>query len=319
MFNGEKMELVMAPLLAITDNKFRNVYQKHFPYFDYAIAPFISLSDNSKISKKSFLDLHPVDQRMRIVPQLLNHNPESFLGACDFLYYWGYSEINLNLACPAKIIMNKGRGAALLNFPDQIDRILDNIFSRINNQEISLKFRAGRFHHSEFKHLIKVLNNYPIKNVIIHARTAVQMYEDLVNLDVIADAIPELNHSITYSGDIFSLNDFLKLQSRFPTINSWMLGRGILMNPFLAWYVKGGNKDIICKQKLIDWHNELFQVFTEYSHNEFYVLGRMKNIWKYLATSFEEENEILNTLLPLLDKNEFYKLSSNYLLEYNFK
>ena len=313
------MELVMAPLLAITDNKFRNIYQKYFPYFDYAIAPFVSLSDNSKITKKAFVDLHPVDQRMRIVPQLLNHNHESFLSASDFLYYWGYEEINLNLACPAKIIMNKGRGAGLLNYPDQIDRILENICANLNKQELSVKLRAGRFHHSEFNHLTKVLNRYPLKSVIIHPRTALQMYNDQVNLDVIADAITDLSMPITYSGDIFSIEDFQRLQERFPTIKSWMIGRGILMNPFLPWFIKGGKKNIISKTKLLNWYQELFQAFDDYSDSDFYVLGRLKNIWKYLANSYENKEEILSNLLPLLDKKKFYELSFKYLQEQDLK
>ncbi len=313
------MKLVMAPLLAITDDKFRNIYQKYFPYFDYAIAPFISLSDGNKLTKKAFRDLHPVDQKMKIIPQLLNHNQESFINASKFLYFWGYSEINLNLACPAKIIMSKGRGAGLLNYPEQIDRILHNICSNLENQELSVKIRAGRYHHSEFRNLIQVLNRYPLKEVIIHPRTAVQMYDDEVNLNVIADAITDLSIPITYSGNIFSINDFITLQDRFPTIKNWMLGRGILMNPFLPWFIRGGKKSIICKTKLLNWYEELFTTLDDYSESDFYVLGRMKNIWKYLATSFEKEDEILSLLLPLLDKKKFYKLSYNFLLENDFK
>lgn len=319
MSNGENMELVMAPLLAITDNKFRKVYQKYFPYFDYAIAPFISLSDGSKLTKKAFTELHPIDQRMKVVPQLLNHNQESFLNACEFLNYWGYQEINLNIACPAKIIMNKGRGAGLLNYPDQIDKILDNICSNLDKQELSVKLRAGRFNHSEFNHLIEVLNRYPLKKVIIHPRTAVQMYEQTVNLDVIADAITDLKAPITYSGDIFSIEDFKTLQQRFPTIKSWMIGRGMLMNPFLPWFVRGGKKSMICKRKLLNWYEELFHTFEESSKSDFYVLGRMKNIWKYMATSYDSKNEILASLLPLLDKKKFYELSFNFLTENDFK
>lgn len=313
------MKLVMAPLLAITDNKFRNIYQKYFPYFDYAIAPFISLPDGNKLTKRAFIDLHPVDQKMKIVPQLLNHNQDSFIKASEFLYLWDYHEINLNLACPAKIIMNKGRGSGLLNYPDQIDRILDNICSSLGKQELSVKIRAGRYHHSEFNNLIKVLNRYPLKSVTIHARTAVQMYEDEVNLNVIADAITDLLIPIIYSGDIFSIDDFCRLQKRFPTIKSWMLGRGILMNPFLPWFIRGGKNSIICKHKLLEWYKELFQTFEQYSISDFYVLGRMKNIWKYLATSFENENEILSTLLPLLDKEKFFEQSFTFLKENDFK
>ncbi len=313
------MKLVMAPLLAITDNKFRNIYQKHFPYFDYAIAPFVSLTDGNKLTKRAFMDLHPVDQKMKIIPQLLNHNQESFINACEFLYFWGYQAINLNLACPAKIIMSKGRGSGLLNYPEQIDRILNNICSNLDKQELTVKIRAGRYHHSEFQNLIQVLNRYPLKGVIIHPRTAVQMYEDEVNLDVIADAITDLLTPITYSGDIFTINDFLTLQERFPTIKSWMIGRGMLMNPFLPWFIRGGKESIICKTKLLEWYQDLFQTLDQYSNSDFYVLGRMKNIWKYLANSFDQKNEIISTLLPLLDKEKFFELSYNYLKEYELK
>ena len=313
------MKLVMAPMLAITDNKFRNIYQKYFPYFDYAIAPFISLPDGNKLTKRAFTDLHPVDQKMNIVPQLLNHNQKSFINACKFLNIWNYREINLNLACPSKMIMNKGRGAGLLNYPEQIDRILNNICSNLDKQELSLKIRAGRYNHSEFNNLVKVLNRYPLKSVIIHPRTAVQMYEDEVNLDIIADAITDLSAPITYSGNIFSVDDFIKLQQRFPTIKSWMLGRGILMNPFLTWFIRGGKKNIICKTKLLNWYEDLFNTFDNYSESDYYVLGRMKNIWKYLATSFENKDEILSTLLPLLDKEKYFELSFNFLKENDFK
>ncbi len=313
------MNLVMAPMLAITDNKFRKVYQKHFPYFDYAIAPFISLSDGNRLTKRAFTDLNPADQGMKIIPQLLNHNQESFLSASEFLYHWGYTEINLNLACPAKIIMNKGRGSGLLNYPDQIDRILYNICSNLKQQELSVKLRAGRFHHSEFSHLIKVLNRYPIKNVIIHPRTAIQMYDDEVNLEVIADAVAELSIPITYSGDIFSIEDFNQLQSRFPTIKSWMLGRGILINPFLPLFIRDGKKSAIVKNKLLNWYKDLFNTFEQHSESDFYVLGRMKNIWKYLSNSFDNKTEILSNLLPLLEKKIFYDLSFKYLQENDLK
>jgi tRNA-dihydrouridine synthase len=215
--------------------------------------------------------------------------------------------------------MNKGRGAGLLNYPEQIDRILNNICSNMEKQELSVKIRAGRYNHSEFKNLIEVLNRYPLKSVIIHSRTAVQMYEDEVNLEVIADAITDLSAPITYSGNIFTVADFIKLQQRFPTIQSWMLGRGILMNPFLPWFIRGGKKNIICKTKLLNWYEDLFNTLDNYSESDFYVLGRMKNIWKYLATSFENKDEILSTLLPLLDKKKFYELSFNFLKETDFK
>ena len=91
------------------------------------------------------------------------------------------------------------------------------------------------------------------------------------------------------------------------------------MNLFRPWFIKGGKKDIICKTKLLNWYEELFHAFEQYSGSNFYVLGRMKNIWKYLATSFENEKEILSTLLQLLDKKKFYEISFRYLQENDLK
>ena len=313
------MELVMAPMLAITDDKYRNVYSTHFPFFDYSIAPFVSLSDGNKITKRAFAELHPGDQKMKIVPQLLNHNQESFLAGSKFLADWGYQEINLNLACPAKVVMNKGRGSGLLNHPDQIDRILDNICSHLQEQLLSVKIRAGRYNHSEFKNLIPVLNRYPLTKVVIHARTGVQMYDEHVNLDVIQDAITDLLAPITYSGDIFSVEDYTSLQERFPSINSWMLGRGILINPFLPWLIRGGTKELICKAKLLAWYRELFITLDNYSTSDYYVLGRMKNIWQYFHSAFREGDSLLKELLPLLDKQLFFEKSYRFLTDNDFK
>lgn len=317
--SGEKMELVMAPILAITDDKYRNVYHKHFPFFDYSITPFISLSDGNKITKRAFTELQPLEQKMKIVPQLLNHNQESFLNGSEFLLHWGYQEINLNLACPAKVVMNKGRGSGLLNNPEQIDRILASICPYLPEQQLSVKLRAGRYSHSEFKNLIPILNRYPLKKVIIHPRTAIQMYEEQVNLDVIEEAVAGLLAPITYSGDIFSVEDFVYLQQRFPTINSWMLGRGILINPFLPWLILGGKREMICKTTLLLWYKELFMTLDNYSTSDFYVLGRMKNIWQYFHNSFREGESFLKEMLPILDKELFFARSYQFLTENDIK
>src|SRR5690554_1853078 len=267
---GEKMELVMAPMLAITDDKYRNVYHKHFPFFDYSITPFVSLSDGNKITKRAFTEHQPLEQKMKIVPQLLNHNQESFLKGSEFLLHWGYQEINLNLACPAKVVMNKGRGAGLLHSPEQVDRILASICPYLSEQQLSVKLRSGRYSHSEFKNLIPVLNRYPLKKVIIHPRTATQMYNEQVNLEVIEEAVTGLLAPITYSGDIFSVEDFVYLQQRFPTIKSWMLGRGVLTNPFLPWLILGGKREMSCKTTLLLWYKELFITLDNYSTSDFY-------------------------------------------------
>ena len=145
------------------------------------------------------------------------------------------------------------------------------------------------------------------------------MYDEHVNLDVIQDAITDLLAPITYSGDIFSVEDYTSLQERFPSINSWMLGRGILINPFLPWLIRGGTKELICKAKLLAWYRELFITLDNYSTSDYYVLGRMKNIWQYFQSAFREGDSLLKELLPLLDKQLFFEKSYRFLTDNDFK
>ncbi|OQY39805.1 MAG: hypothetical protein B6226_01100 [Candidatus Cloacimonetes bacterium 4572_65] len=290
------MKLVMAPMLTITDAKFRNVYNRYFPDFDYAITPFVSFPDGNNITSKA----------------------NSFRDSANYLKAWGYGELNLNLACPAKTVVNKGRGASYLNQPDNVDRVLNDIFTNVDN-EVSIKIRSGRYSFDEFSALAKVLNKYPLKNITLHARTAVQGYTGKVNLDSFAEATDSLKGDLIFSGDINHLETYKMLEEKFPSVSSWMIGRGFLANPFLPRIIKDGSYDCVNKERLIKWHRELFDIFFAYGYSQFYVLGRMKNSWKYLSRSFSEGEEFLKSILPCLDADEFIQMTERFLVEKEFR
>jgi tRNA-dihydrouridine synthase len=315
---GENMKLVMAPLLAITDLKYRNVYNHFFPEFDYAITPFVSLPDGNRLTSKVFRDFIPEKQEMDVVPQLLNHNAESFISACNYLAKWNYSEINLNMGCPDRGVMNKGRGASLLDTPDKLDSVLEKLFRGLDREIVSIKIRGGKTTFKNFQQLIQVINRYPFKNVTLHPRTASQMYEGNVNLDIVEQAVAGLKHELIYSGDIYTFEDYQKLNNRFPEIAGWMLGRGMLGNPFLAQFIRQGNNRNYDLEKLYNWYNELYTEFKNFGRHEMYVLGRMKAIWKYMCYSFADSERILKEVLTCLDAEKFLLLTNNILEKEEF-
>ena len=48
---------------------------------------------------------------MYTVPQILTNNVEDFLRTAEKLREYGYEEVNLNLGCPSRTVVTKGRGA----------------------------------------------------------------------------------------------------------------------------------------------------------------------------------------------------------------
>lgn len=304
------MKLVLAPLLTITDFLFRRAYGRYFPELESAIAPFLSLTEGSKLTRRTFSDIdHRGEEPFALVPQLLNHSASNFCEVSRYLYYnFGYEEVNLNLGCPARPILNKGRGSALLSNPYKLDGIFDKIFSGMNhNVEVSVKIRAGRDDFSEFEDIVRVLNKYPFKNVTLHPRIAVQGYSGKVNLEIIDYALKNLRHEIIYSGDIKTVNDYMLLTERFPKIKNIMLGRGLLINPLLPSLIKGVKRK---DEDVYKWYECFYQDLINYSDNEYHILGRLKCIWHYLAENYDNPETILTELLPIQSKEKFWELSS---------
>ena len=52
---------------------------------------------------------------MYAVPQILTKNAEDFIQTAETLQEYGYNEVNLNLGCPSKTVVTKGRGAGFLD------------------------------------------------------------------------------------------------------------------------------------------------------------------------------------------------------------
>lgn len=72
--------------------------------------------------------------------------------------------MNLNLGCPSRTVVTKGRGAGFLEEPDRLDRFLDEIFKK-REWKISVKTRIGMSEPEEFEDLLKIYNRYPLEEL----------------------------------------------------------------------------------------------------------------------------------------------------------
>jgi tRNA-dihydrouridine synthase len=283
-------KLILAPLKGFTDAVFRKAFAAHFTGFDAAVAPFITAAAPGRVTDKLLRDLLPAENAggLPIVPQILGNDPEGFIDLARRLAELGYAEVNWNLGCPFRPVTKKRRGAGLLPFPAAVDEFLDRVLPALPLR-LSIKLRLGRSRADEILHLMPVLNRYPLAELVIHPRTARQMYSGPPDLEAFAACLAASRHPVVYNGDITDPAGFRALSARFPSASGWMIGRGALADPFLPEAIKRGQ---IASRGSLEafkaFYDELFGRYGERLCGPRHLLDRMKGFWTYFGKGFQE-------------------------------
>ena len=196
------MKIYLAPLEGITGWIFRSAVHECFGGFDKYFVPFIKPNQMGHFSAREKKDILPDHNRgMYTVPQILTNRAEDFLRTAKKLEEYGYSEVNLNLGCPSKTVVTKGRGSGFLAYPEQLERFLDEIFDKCEIR-ISVKTRLGMDDPREFERLLEIYNRYPMEELIIHPRVQKEFYKSTPDLGAFAAAADSSRSPVCYNGDI---------------------------------------------------------------------------------------------------------------------
>ena len=284
--------LYLAPLRGVTDVIYRSTYAEHFEGIDLAVAPFVTTHAGRRIKPAHVRDLRPEDnQHMPVIPQVLTKSAEDFITLADHLFDMGYDVINLNCGCPFPQVANKGRGSGLLCNPEGLDRLLDAVLSRISSR-LSIKTRLGRHATDEIRSVLPIFNRYPLESVIVHPRTGIQMYTGVPDLETFAWCLDQCRHPVVYNGDITSLDRFQALAERFDGVAGWMIGRGMLANPFLPGVLKNGPTidEAQKTNRFRQFHDALFERYHDRLSGPRHLLDRMKGLWKYVAQGYRNSD-----------------------------
>lgn len=286
--------IYLAPVQGITDRIYRNLFPVYFKGVDLAIAPFIPSVKKMKAENKLLSEFYP-DRNTGIptIPQILSSNPADFTMLANRLYDMGYGTINWNLGCPFPMVVKKGRGAGMLCHPDRIESFLEKTLPDLK-PKLSIKLRIGLKYPDEVLQLIPIFNRFTLEELIIHPRTGMQMYEGKVDLDIFEQCLGLSKHRIVYNGDIDSPEKLAMLAQRFGSIDRWMIGRGLIGNPFLAEKIKfNTEKPYDEKIKIMRaFHDNLFDEYSKILSGPAHITNKMKEIWTYMGGFFENGKKI---------------------------
>jgi tRNA-dihydrouridine synthase B len=297
--------IYLAPLQGFTDYIYRKVYAGIFSGVDAFFIPYITVQ-HEQLSRKYGREILPSNNLYgRCIPQVLIRDEYELQFLVSVLKSHGYAEVNLNMGCPYPMVTNRGRGAALLKNPDKLRTILDTFFAAFN-LKLSVKLRAGLKSPDELGAVIEVLNDFPLSEIILHPRSATQLYKGIINDEAFQQAVHESEHPVIYNGDIFSLADFEQRSAKFTTVDDWMLGRGVLMNVFLPEEVRGKFYAENEKRLLLSkFHSGIVEAYLQAADNEGNALNKLKQFWIYFSHHFRDQVRLLKKIKKAKTMLEF--------------
>ena len=280
------MKIYFAPLEGITGYIQRQTFNKYFGEVDKYFIPFIQPKQHGHFMSREKKDMAPENNAgLPSIPQLLTNSAHDFLLTIEKLQELGYKEANLNLGCPSRTVVSKGRGSGQLADLEALECFLTEIFEKVQ-MDVSIKTRIGVTDPAEFEKILPVFQKFPLKELIIHPRVQKEMYTGTPHKDVFAAAMAVKEFPICYNGDIFRKADYDQLMQQFPNLDRIMIGRGLLQNPALAREIQGG--DPLSKEEVRAYHDELYDRYREVMFGEKNLLFKMKEFWVYQIESFDD-------------------------------
>lgn len=293
----------MAPMEAVTTWIYRRAHAAVYGAPDKSFVPFLEPHIKRDFKKRELEEILPEhNEGLRAVPQILTNQADGFLRLASALEAYGYQEVNLNLGCPSRTVVSKGKGSGFLAFPEELDRFLEEICGALDGRiRISVKTRIGKTDPEEFPRLLDIFNRYPLEELIIHPRVQADGYRNHPRMEVFLEAAKRSKNPVCYNGDLCTAEDIRTLKECAPGVDRMMIGRGWIRNPGLL--CEGASMD-----QFWEFHQRVYEGYRNRDGSFLNTLFKMKELWSYQVLLFPDPEKLAKRIRKLQRKDEYEEL-----------
>ena len=232
--------LLLAPMEGLLDCTLRDLLTRAGG-FERCVGEFIRVTDTllpDRVFHRILPELRQGGHTTAGVPvraQLLGSDPACLADNAARLARLGPAGIDLNFGCPAKTVNRHRGGAALLDEPELMGRIVAAVRAAVPQEmPVSAKMRLGLHDDARAEECALAVAEAGACELVIHARTRDQGYRPPAYWARIADVravVPCL--TVVANGEIWTADDARRCQAESGC--DWlMLGRGQVADPGLA-------------------------------------------------------------------------------------
>jgi tRNA-dihydrouridine synthase C len=301
-----KQSLFLAPMEGVTDGPMRLLLTEICP-FTHAVTEFMRISQEVP-PKHSFIK-HALELEINgatpsgtpVMFQLLGGNAERLALSAARAVQVGAVGVDLNFGCPAPTVNRHDGGATLLKFPERIFEIVSAVRAAVPpTHPVSVKMRLGWDTIDAVYRNAEEAERAGASWITIHGRTKVAGYTPPAYWKPIGEVKKSLKIPVVANGEIWTIDDFKRCRDE-TQCEHFMLGRGVLANPFLAWQVAQAMDLVAHSPGAFPthelWRNYLerkIQLCTPYSTNPHYAISRIKQWLRYVNSKkpFEAFDQI---------------------------
>jgi tRNA-dihydrouridine synthase C len=231
--------IILAPMEGLLDFTLRDVLTR-VGGIDRCVAEFIRVTGTllpERVFYRVVPELHNGGRTPAGVPvraQLMGSDAVCLAENAARLASLGPAGIDLNFGCPAKIVNRHGGGAALLQDPEALARIVGAVRRAVPREmPVSAKMRLGFDDPHRAVECALAIVSGGADELAVHARTKADGYRPPAyweRIEAIREAVPI---PVIANGEIWTVGDAMTCRER-SGCESLMLGRGMVSDPGLA-------------------------------------------------------------------------------------
>lgn len=267
-------KVLSAPIQGWTDHVWRVAHAQVFGGVDAYHAPFMRV-EHGVIRPRDLRDILPENnEAIHVVPQVLACRPADMRQMLSAIADMGYDHVSVNLGCPHPPVARKGYGCGMLTRPDDLRTMFD-VLNEFDRFTYSLKTRLGWDDTSQWRTLVKHLDDSRVTDVVMHYRTGTQQHKGEAMLEHVEETISTLKTPVIINGDIDSPERAAQLMEQHPTAAGVMIGRALVADPAL-----------LCPERATMAHYRTFHdmLYEQYrsllTGGDHQVLARMQSLWE---------------------------------------
>lgn len=221
-------------MAGVTDRAFRSLCLEQGA--DLAFTEMVSAKGLSYANEKTrhLLDLAPNERSVAV--QIFGHEPSVMADQAAWIEQAmqdSLAYIDINMGCPARKIVSKGDGSALMKSPALASKIVSSVKKAVACP-VTVKFRRGWSEEEgeSAPAFARVLEEAGADALAVHGRFSTQLYRGRALWDTVARVKRSVSIPVIGNGDVASGSDAVELLRR-TNCDAVMIARGAQGNPWI--------------------------------------------------------------------------------------
>ena len=221
---------VLSPMAGVTDRSFRDICKAHGAGLTFC--EFTAAKGLTYDNEQTWRLVDTKDETGRVGVQIFGAEPEAMGEAARLMGDVRLDVLDINFGCPARKVVNKCGGSALLADLPRLQAIVEAVVEA-SPAPVTAKIRSGWDEDSvNYREVGLLLQEAGCCWVTLHGRTRSQKFRGHSNWDHIADLVETLDIPVIGNGDVVDGASYQAMVEQ-TGCHAVMIGRGATGNPWI--------------------------------------------------------------------------------------